>query len=513
MTRGILFVVFGDYYKLAIKTITYSRQFTNLPIQILHNIKDLPNILKINNTIFTYFDIDTKLNRQIKTLMHLHSVFDETIYIDCDAVIQNYGIEDVFKYFDEGNDLLLVKYGFYRTSDIVRRQSPYTSIFKKFNIESPVCIYYGAFIGFKKNDNVSDFFIMWNKNWKEDGCGREMPALSMSTHHTKAIIKKIAVEDNIFMWKPYNSKSIIQHEYGSGPAFWFRFFSKSDLLFNNIQNINIINTNNIKKNKKNLINKNVIIKNKNKLEFTNNVNDDKLELLLKDINKNKTELINNVNENKTELINNVDKNKTELINNVNKNKIEYKKNINIKPKNVFVDCGSFKGGIVRTFKLKNLQYKVFAFECNPFLSLAIYRNNIIKINKAVWIYDGFVDYYLSGIKLENLKNSSLYKYNRSIYSDKIKIYQVQCIDFSNWLNNNFNENDNVIVRMNIAGAEYEVLKKCINDGTIHLIKKLLIRWSYNKIDSIKHLHNEIFNKLINLKVNIVNKYTDLYINN
>ena len=450
MTRGILFIVFGDYYKLAIQTITYSRQFTNLPIQIIYNIKDLPDYLKINNTIFTYSNLNTELNRQIKTLMHLHSVFDETIYIDCDAVIQNYGIENVFKYFDEGNDLLLVNYGFYRTSEIVRRQSPYTSIFKKFNIESPVCIYYGAFIGFKKNDNVSDFFIKWNKNWKEDGGGREMPALSMTTHYTNAVIKNIEIKDDIFMWKPYNPKSIIQHEFGGGSAFWKKYFNFS----------------------------------KNLIEIKN----------------------------KIELVEDIDKNKIELVKDINENKIKYK-NIDIKSKNVFVDCGSFKGGIAKIFKLKNLHYKVFAFECNPFLSLAIYRNHIIKINKAVWIYDGFVDYYLSDVRLENLKNSSLYKYNRNLNLNTIKQYQVPCIDFSNWLGSNFNENDNVIVRMNIAGAEYEVLKKCINDGTIYLIKKLLVQWSYNKIDSIKHLHNEIFNKLVDLKINIINKHIDLYINN
>jgi FkbM family methyltransferase len=503
MTRGILFVVFGDYYKLAIQTITYSRQFTTLPIQIIHNIKELPDYLKINNTIFTYSNLNTEFNRQIKTLMHLHSVFDETIYIDCDAVIQNYGIEDVFKYFDEGNDLLLVNYGFYRTSDIVRRQSPYTNIFKKFNIESPVCIYYGAFIGFKKNDKVSDFFTKWNKNWKEDGCGREMPALSMTTYYTNAVIKNIEIKDNIFMWKPYNPKSIIQHEFGGGSAFWKKYFN-----FNK----NLIEI----KNKVELIEE----INKNKIEPIKDINKNKIEPI-KDINKNKIELVKDINKNKVEPIKDINENKIELVKNVNENKIDskidfkvdYKKDINIKSKNVFIDCGSFKGGISRTFKLKNLKYKVFAFECNPFLSLALYRNNIIKINKAVWIYNGFVDYYLSSIKLENLKNSSLYKYNRSINLDKIKVYQVPCIDFSNWLGNNFTKDDNVIVRMNIAGAEYEVLKKCINDGTINLIKKLLVRWNYNKIDSIKYLHNEVFNKLIDLKINIINKYTELYIDN
>jgi len=483
MTRGILFIVFGDYYKLAIQTITYSRQFTNLPIQIIYNIKDLPDYLKINNTIFTYSNLNTELNRQIKTLMHLHSVFDETIYIDCDAVIQNYGIENVFKYFDEGNDLLLVNYGFYRTSDVVRRQSPYTSIFKKFNIESPVCIYYGAFIGFKKNDNVSDFFIKWNKNWKEDGGGREMPALSMTTHYTNAVIKNIEIKDDIFMWKPYNPKSIIQHEFGGGSAFWKKYFNFS----------------------KNLI------EIKNKIELVEDIDKNKIELI-KDIDKNKIELVKDIDKNKIELVKDIDKNKIELVKDINENKIKYK-NIDIKSKNVFVDCGSFKGGIAKTFKLKNLHYKVFAFECNPFLSLAIYRNHIIKINKAVWIYDGFVDYYLSDVRLENLKNSSLYKYNRNLNLNTIKQYQVPCIDFSNWLGSNFNENDNVIVRMNIAGAEYEVLKKCINDGTIYLIKKLLVQWSYNKIDSIKHLHNEIFDKLVDLKINIINKHVDLYINN
>ena len=53
---------------------------------------------------------------------------------------------------------------------------------------------------------------------------------------------------------------------------------------------------------------------------------------------------------------------------------------------------------------------------------------------------------------------------------------VECIDFSEFLKNNIEPESNVICKMDIEGAEYEVLGKLINDDTITIINSLYVEW-------------------------------------
>ena len=57
-----------------------------------------------------------------------------------------------------------------------------------------------------------------------------------------------------------------------------------------------------------------------------------------------------------------------------------------------------------------------------------------------------------------------------------KNLEVKCIDFSKYLKKTVNENDYVICKMDIEGAEYDVLGKLIDDNSIDLIDKIYIEW-------------------------------------
>lgn len=60
---------------------------------------------------------------------------------------------------------------------------------------------------------------------------------------------------------------------------------------------------------------------------------------------------------------------------------------------------------------------------------------------------------------------------------------VECIDFSEFLKNNIEENSEVICKMDIEGAEFDVLGKLIDEEKSKLIDKLYIEWH-------NHLLNE-----------------------
>lgn len=220
MNNGILFIAFGEkYYRMAIKTIEYSRKYTKLPFFIITNIKE-NKFEKIENTKIMYSNLDTTMNRHIKTSMINYTPFDSTIYMDCDSVIQKEGIEKSFELLSN-NDIMLNVFGKWERKNSL---SYYRNTMDILNEHFPITIYYGAFIGFNKNNNSYTFFKQWNENWKKSGIAREMPALACTIKQmTNLKVKALSLNENIFSWK-VNKNSIVQHEYGNSNSFWNTYF-------------------------------------------------------------------------------------------------------------------------------------------------------------------------------------------------------------------------------------------------------------------------------------------------
>jgi hypothetical protein len=71
----------------------------------------------------------------------------------------------------------------------------------------------------------------------------------------------------------------------------------------------------------------------------------------------------------------------------------------------------------------------------------------------------------------------------------------------------FTLNDDVIVKMNIEGAEYPVLSKLIYDGNVNLIRKLYLRRHWHKIGIAQSVDTELMENLAKYKgLQIFNNY-------
>ena len=55
-------------------------------------------------------------------------------------------------------------------------------------------------------------------------------------------------------------------------------------------------------------------------------------------------------------------------------------------------------------------------------------------------------------------------------------YQVEAIDLSDFIKNNFSKEDFIILKLDIEGSEFDVLQKMITDETLEYIKKIYVEW-------------------------------------
>lgn len=164
---------------------------------------------------------------------------------------------------------------------------------------------------------------------------------------------------------------------------------------------------------------------------------------------------------------------------------------------IFLDCGGNDGCSVRRFLATfpaAKDFTIHTFEPNPAFA-SHYRKfaNLSFHNEAVWISDGHLPFYFS--KTDRQDGSSLYRNKKSGNLDKENYLNVKCIDFSSWIMDNFSRDQYIILKMDIEGAEYEVLSKMVRDGTMEYINKLFIEFHFEKIDIAPEHHTELLDQL------------------
>lgn len=167
----------------------------------------------------------------------------------------------------------------------------------------------------------------------------------------------------------------------------------------------------------------------------------------------------------------------------------------------FVDLGAYKGDTITQFynwmeiidDPKN--FKIYAFEPNPDLTKQMkdiqsqYRNVVFK-PWAAWTNDGHITFAKDGT--ETPLGSTLMKGKEAIWDNSPHV-EVKCFHFSKWLSQKFNQNDEVIVKMDVEGAEFPILEQMIKEGTITIPKILLVEFHDNKV---KEYTTEYKNELI-----------------
>lgn len=143
----------------------------------------------------------------------------------------------------------------------------------------------------------------------------------------------------------------------------------------------------------------------------------------------------------------------------------------------FLDLGAHKGESVTLFRRdypNASEFSIVSFEPNVDVHKYFTLGDIkdVEFNSvAVWTENTTLTFH-----------RHQYSVGYSVYDTHPKSFkqqgefQVPAIDFSAWLKAKVSPDDYVILKMDIEGAEYKVLQKMLDDGTIDLVSKLYIEF-------------------------------------
>jgi FkbM family methyltransferase len=154
----------------------------------------------------------------------------------------------------------------------------------------------------------------------------------------------------------------------------------------------------------------------------------------------------------------------------------------------FIDCGAHCGESILMAKQRfGDDTTTISFEPVPYLAKQLQEihegdGSIYIQNSAVWIEDTTKKFFISDMYTDG---SSLLTNLNGLKEDQY--VEISCFDFSSWLKNTFSKDDYIILKLDIEGAEYEVLNKMIDDNTMELVNEFWGEWHDMKIED-EHTH-------------------------
>lgn len=176
-------------------------------------------------------------------------------------------------------------------------------------------------------------------------------------------------------------------------------------------------------------------------------------------------------------------------------------------RHIFVDCGGHNGSSVRKFRTEmdpSSRFKIYTFEPNPsFADCYSEHSNHTLIKSAIWIEDGHKEFFLDR---EDGDGSTFFPEKLTRHNggygelDTINPLVVPTVDLSAWLINNVEKRDYVILKLDIEGAEYDVLDKLFDQESIRLIDKLFIEWHWFKVGIPELRHNDLVGRLKSIRL-------------
>lgn len=188
-------------------------------------------------------------------------------------------------------------------------------------------------------------------------------------------------------------------------------------------------------------------------------------------------------------------------------------------RHVFFDLGTNNGDSVKYFideavrsekdvlkgygYLNQVSWEIYAIEANPYFNGMLsdvkkYSENRghtfnLLTETAAWVKNEKLVFYLDTINVKhNFWGSSLSKLHPDVVNSGYKNVTVQGVDVSELLKK-YNSNDEIIMKIDIEGTEFDLLLHLIKEGTLHLVDIIAIEFHQRLYSDTKFPASDLIN--------------------
>jgi FkbM family methyltransferase len=178
-------------------------------------------------------------------------------------------------------------------------------------------------------------------------------------------------------------------------------------------------------------------------------------------------------------------------------------------RHLFLDCGGYDGCSIRRF-IKDFdregRFEMVTFEPNDQYATCysdLPRHRLIQA--AVHDREGFQNFFLDREDGDGstLFGNKLTRANGGLGTlDTANPVKVRTTDLSSWLRENTSAFDYIILKLDVEGAEYDILEKMIRDRIIGRINHLFVEWHWDKVGVPPDRHRTLVRALRRQRVPI-----------
>ncbi|KAL4558417.1 hypothetical protein LXL04_036617 [Taraxacum kok-saghyz] len=165
--------------------------------------------------------------------------------------------------------------------------------------------------------------------------------------------------------------------------------------------------------------------------------------------------------------------------------------ISFKTRYIYIDVGakSYGSSIGSWFKKlypkQNKPFKIFAIESNKrFHQEYKSKKKITLLPYAAWVRNESLFFEIN--REPNSRNEDKGRGMGRVQSAQTStsflgdLNKIQGLDFPNWVKNSFTEKDFVVVKMDVEGTEFDLIRKMVDTGAICLIDEMFLKCHYNR---------------------------------
>lgn len=172
----------------------------------------------------------------------------------------------------------------------------------------------------------------------------------------------------------------------------------------------------------------------------------------------------------------------------------------LKEKSIFIDCGGYDGCSSVKFILANPCFDCITFEPNP--SLWSYYDVVptTLIRAGVSIFDGTASFLLDPVDADGstLLEEKQVVFGGAVNNSECEKISIPVINLSSFIHKVSENYEHIVLKMDIEGAEYDILEEMIERNTIEHVDRIYCEFHYQKCGISYGRHAALIEKLKNI---------------